>query len=121
MDFINEEYVLITQVGQDSRQVAAPFDSGTGSNLDIDPHLGGDDVSQGSLAQARWAIEQDVVEGVAPTLGGGDSDIKIFFNFVLPDEIIQGLGAQTGVKGYIFRAGFVRNDARHSPNKLPQN
>jgi hypothetical protein len=58
---VYEEDVMAAQVGQDGRQVAGALDGGAGGRPDVNAYLGGDDIRQGSLAQAGRAVEQNVV------------------------------------------------------------
>ena len=81
VDFIDEEDILAAEVGQDGRQVAGALDGRAGGGLDVDAHLGGDDVGQGGLAQAGRPVEQDVVDRLAPAFGGGNGNFR--FSLIL--------------------------------------
>jgi hypothetical protein len=89
VNFIDEQYVLLVKVGQDGGQVSGTFYGGTGCYPDAAAHLGGDDVGQRGLAQAGRAIEQDVVQGFAPSLGGGNGNVQVVLDGILPDEVAK--------------------------------
>ena len=108
MNFINEEYILVTEIGYYSRQVSGALNRRTRSNPEVTPYLGSDDVGQCGLAQPRWAVEQDMVERLVPAFGGGDGYFQIFYDRGLPDEIIEAPWAQTGVQRDILSGGFTR-------------
>ena len=113
MDFINEKYVLTVEVGQDGSQVAGALNCRSGGNPDVNPHLHGNDVSQGGLTQSGWAVEEDVVESLAPAFGGGDSYVQVALYLVLPDKIAKSAGSQTGFKWYVLGAWFTRHNTSY--------
>ena len=65
MDLIDEQHIARLQVGQQRGQVAGPLEHRTGGLAQIDAQLGGDDVGQRRLAQARWPEDQHVIERLA--------------------------------------------------------
>ena len=93
MDLVDEQDVAGVQIGQQRRQVAGLLDGGAGGDADIDPHLVGDDARQGGLAQARRAVEQHVVQGLAAAAGGFNIDGEIVLGLLLAG--IVGEGART--------------------------
>jgi len=54
-----------------------------------------------------------VVERFPPPLGRFDGDFQVLFIFVLPDEVLQRPGAETGIERCVFGAGFARDDASY--------
>ncbi len=52
---------MALKIGQDSRDVTSAFDGWSGSDFDVNRHLGGDDICQGGLAETRRAVKQYVV------------------------------------------------------------
>lgn len=107
MNFIDEEYILAVKVGDDGSQVPGALDGWTGGDPDFTLRFGGDDVSQGSLAQPGGTVEKDMVQRFSSAFGCGDGYVQVFLDFVLPDEIIKVAGAQAGIKWYVFSAGFT--------------
>jgi hypothetical protein len=65
VDLVDEQHVVRFEVGQQRGQVAGALQHRAGGLAQIDAHLGGDDVRQGGLAQARRAEQQHVVERLA--------------------------------------------------------
>jgi len=62
VDLVDEQDVVLFQVGENGRQIAGALDDRTRGGLDVHPHLGGDDVGQGGLAQAGRTVEQHVIQ-----------------------------------------------------------
>lgn len=93
MDFVDEQHVARTEVGEQTRQVARLVEHRTRSNPQLRPHLVGDDVGQRSLAQPRRAVQEHVVERIAPHERRLDEDAQILDDLVLPREVFKLLGA----------------------------
>ena len=88
MDLIHEQDVVLRQIGEQGGQIAGLFNGRTGGDADVDPHLVGDDVGQGGLAQTRRAVEQHVVQGLIAHLGGLDKDLQVALGLLLADVFI---------------------------------
>jgi hypothetical protein len=43
-----------------------------------------------------------MVQGFVSTLGGGNGYLEVFFELVLPDEIIQATRSEAGIQDRIF-------------------
>ena len=93
MDFVDEEDIVSTEVGQNSRQVAGAFNRGTGRRLNVDAHLGGDDVGEACFAEPRRPVKKHVVDGFTPPLGRRNGNFQVFLGFFLPDKVGQIAGA----------------------------
>ena len=52
-----------------------------------------------------------MVQRLTPTFSGGNSDVQVFLDLALPDEVIETPRPQAGVEWYILSAGFTRYDA----------
>ncbi len=102
VDLIKEEDVLPLEAGEDGGQVAGPLYGGAGGGADAHPHLGGDDIGQGGLAQAGGAEEEDMVQGLLPLLGGLNGDLQVLLDLRLPDELGKPAGAEGGLKGLVL-------------------
>ena len=61
------------------------------------PELVGDDMRQGGFAQPRWPVEQNVVQGVTPLVGGLHGNPQLLLHLALPEHLSQGLGAKSAV------------------------
>ena len=77
MDLVDEEDVARLEVGEQAGEVALPLERGAAGDVQADAELGGDDVRERRLAEARRAGEQAVVERVAARLGRGDVDLQL--------------------------------------------
>ncbi len=77
VDLVDKQDVARLQVGQQCRQVAGPHHHRAGGGPESDLQLAGDDLRQRRLAQARRAVQQDVVEGVAAGPRRGDEDAQV--------------------------------------------
>ena len=98
MDFVDEQHLLVAQVGEDRGQVALDLQRRPGGLLEGSAQFVGDDVGQRGLAQPRRSVEQHVVERLAARLGGLDGDLEVVFDLVLADELAQPLRPQLELK-----------------------
>jgi hypothetical protein len=64
-------------------------------------------MGQGGLAQARWTVEQNMVQRLAPALSRGDGYLEVFLNLVLPDKFGEMAGSEAAVKGYVLSSGLT--------------
>ena len=113
--------VVLLQIGDDRRQVPCPFHRRPGGCLDINPHLSRHDVGQRCLSQPRGAIQQDMVQRLAPLLGSRYRYRKVPLHLVLPYVLGKVLGAQTQVQRSILRVRFRRYyPLSHAPSPPPQ-
>ncbi len=111
VNLVYEQDIVGFEVGQDSREVAAALDGGSRCYFDAHPHLHRDDVGQGSLAQARRAVENDVVQGFTPPLRRLDGDAQVLLDAVLADEVLEAVRAQAEIERGVFDAGLAGNNA----------
>ena len=109
VDLINKEYVVLAQISKQSSQIARFFNSRAGGDPDIHIHLVGDDGGKGGLAQSRRAIEQHMVEVLAPHFGSLDIDAQVLLGLVLTDVFRQRPGTQ-GKFCLRIGAGIFRSD-----------
>jgi hypothetical protein len=59
-------------------------------------------VGERRLAEARRAVEENVVEGLVTLEGRLDGDAQVVFELLLADELVQPPRAQSGVEGLII-------------------
>jgi hypothetical protein len=81
-------------------------------------------MGKAGFAESRWTVKKDVVDRFAPPLSRGDSYLKIFLRFFLPDKVSQAAGTKTIFEGLIFLGRFARYNACYSvsppvPNWIP--
>src|SRR5690606_21720455 len=75
------------------------------------PQLVGDDVAQRGLAQAGWAEDQDVVQGLAAVSGGLDVQAHLLAHRLLAEVLVQPLRADAGLDGLVLAGGAGGDDA----------
>ena len=109
--FVDEQHLLLAQVGQDGRQVALDLQRRPRGLLKRRAQLVGDDVRQRRLAQSRRAVQQHVVERFAARLRRLNGDFQIFFDLVLSDELAQPLRTQLELERRVVIDRRRRNDA----------
>ncbi len=83
MNLINKKDVAAAEIGEDGGQIARTLNDRPCRDLEIGAHLVGNDRGQGGLAQARRAVEQDVIQGFFATLSGFDENAQIVAQLVL--------------------------------------
>src|SRR5690606_15637134 len=94
VDLVDEEDVAFVEVRQDAGDARGLVERGPARGLDGGAHLLGDDVGEGGLAEAGRAGEHDVVERLAALEGGGEEDAEVVLDLLLPDELVERLGAE---------------------------
>ena len=78
-------------------QVAGLLDDRAGGGAHRHAHLVGDDVGQRRLAEAGRAVEQHVIERLAPAAGRGNRHLQVVADAVLADVLVERARAQAGV------------------------
>src|SRR5271156_2585007 len=111
MNFVEEEKILGVERSEDGGEVALFFEQRAGADFYCGPHFVGENLGQGGFAQARRAVEQDVVEGFAAGAGRFDGDLQIFFDAILADVVGESGGADTGFDARVVIEGLAGDDA----------
>ena len=77
----------------------SPAFSITGPAVDRIAHaqLVGDDIGERRLAQARRAVEQHVIERLAPLLRRGNRHLQVLAHAILTDVVVERARAQPGL------------------------
>jgi len=104
VDFVDEEDVAGLEAGEERGEVTGTLDGGAGSDADRNAHFGGDDHGEGGLAEARRAVEEEVVEWLAASFGGLDGDLEAFFDALLAGVLVQVTWAECGLRDVLFGA-----------------
>ena len=102
MNFIDKQNIPRVQVGEDGGQIPRPLDGGARGDADILAHFRRHDAGQGGLAQARRAVEQNVIQRVVALEGGVDINAQAVFHLVLADIFPQMMRPQGGVNFFIL-------------------
>ena len=111
MDLVHEQDVPGLQVGQQRGEIPGLLDHRPRGLAQVDPHLVGDDVGQGGLAEPRGTEDQDVVQGLAALAGGADEDLHLLAHRRLADIIRQAPRADRAVQGIVLGAGLGADQA----------
>ena len=114
MNLVDEQDVAEFQIREDRGQVAFELDQRAGGCPKVSPHFVRDDRGQGCLAEPRRAIEQDVIERLAPSSRSLNGNIEIVFDALLPDVLRQDPRPQRQLKRHLLFDHRARYDAfRH--------
>ena len=98
MDFVDEQDLLVAEIGQDGGKVALDLQRWTGSLLEGHGQFVGDDGGESGLAQPRRTVEQNVIQSFAAGARCLDRDRQVFFDLGLSDELCQALRPQLQLK-----------------------
>ena len=93
VNLVDEQHVVLDQIGQHRRQVARAFQSRPRRHPQRRAQLGGDDHRQRRLAQPGRPGQQDVIRGAAAVLGALDDQLQLLAHPRLADELPQRRGA----------------------------
>src|SRR5258705_10073921 len=110
MDFVDEQYVALFEIGQQRREIAGLCNHGPGGGAETDAEFARHDLRQRGLAETRGAYEQHVVERLVALARGLDEHREVGARLLLADEFRQQLRAQRGVAA-ILGAALRRDDA----------
>jgi hypothetical protein len=105
MDLVDEQDLAVAQIREDGGEVSFDLERRTGGLLEGDGKFVGDDVGEGSFAQAGRAVQEDVVESFSAGTSGLDGDVKVLFHLGLADEFDEPLRAEFELeRGIVFEA-----------------
>ena len=94
VNLVDKQHIAVFELRQDRRQIASPFQSWAGRDLEVGAHLRRDDVGKRRLTEARRPGEQQMVSRFAPAISGAEHHAKMALQFLLADKI----GERTGPK-----------------------
>src|SRR5690606_20722960 len=94
-------------IGEQGGKVARLCDNGPGGGAKADAELARDDLRERRLAETRRPEEEDMIERIAPRLGGIYEDAQILPRRALADELVERFRAQgrVDILGAAFRGG----------------
>src|SRR6266849_942073 len=110
MDLIEEKDLAGLERGKDGGQIALALEQRAGAGLDGYTQFVREDLRERRLAQARWPVEQDVVERLAAAARRLDGNRDVLLHPRLPDEIGQALGTHAGFNTCVFVKRLAGND-----------
>jgi hypothetical protein len=94
VDFVDEEEVAVLQIRQNPGEIARFFNLGTAREVDLSTESTGKDVGEGGFAEPGRAAEEDVIEGVIPSLGCLNHEHEALFHLRLATEFLKVRRAQ---------------------------
>ena len=98
MDLVHEEHVALLEVREDRGEVAGAVERRAGGGLEPDAELIGDDARERRLAEAGWAGEQEVVDGLPPGARPVDEEAELFLDAFLADELRERLRPERSIE-----------------------
>ena len=90
MDLVDEENLVLLEVGQHAGEITGPFDRRAGRGGHRHTHLVGDHVREGGLAKSRRSVQEHVIERFVALTGGRDGDLQVVAHAILPDVFVEG-------------------------------
>jgi len=99
--FVDEEHVAVLELGENRRQVAGALERRARCDVDLCPHLVGDDARHGGLAQPGRAGEQEMVGGLVALARGTEHDREMLLQFFLADEVADAPRSQVAVGAHV--------------------
>ena len=103
VDFVHKQDVVAGQIGQDGRQIAAPFQHRAGRADQVDPQFRRHDLGERRFPEAGVSVKKDVIHRLPAFTGGVQEDAQIGPQLLLSDEILQTGRTDAFVTG---RTGF---------------
>ena len=94
MNLIQEEHLLLTQVGEDGCQIALDLQRGSAGLLETDAKLVRDDGGKGRLSESGRTEEQHMIKRLTTALCRFQSDGELLLRLGLADELAQLRGPQ---------------------------
>ena len=101
MDLVDEEDVVLLEVGQDGGKVPRPLEDGPGGLPHVHAHLVRDDVRQRGLAQARRTEQQHVIQRLRAIARRRDEDPELLADLRLADVLGKRRRAQRALDGLL--------------------
>jgi len=92
VDFVDEQHVVLLEIGQQCGQVLGLFQHRAAGLAQVHAQLVGNDVRQRGLAQARRAEQQHVVQRLVTLFGGTDKDLQLLAHLGLAHIFVEQLG-----------------------------
>ena len=117
MDLVDEQHVARLQIGEQRREIARPRDHRPGGGAEADAELARDDLRQRRLAEAGRAVQQHVVERLAPRPRRLDEDAAgCRAARPLADEVVERRRPQAGFGAVaVARCAVEQRRGRRGP------
>ena len=89
MDLVDEEHLVLLEVGQHAGEIARLLDHRSGGGAHRHAHLVADDVGERGLAESGRTVEQHVIERFAAAACGGNRHLQVVAHAILPDVLVE--------------------------------
>ena len=105
MYLVDEENLVLLEVREHRGQIARLLDNRPGCRAHRHAQLVPNHVGERGLAEARWSVEQDVIERFLAPARSGDRHLQVVAHAVLADVFVQRSRAESRfVLGVVFDA-----------------
>ena len=91
MNLVDEEDVARTKIRECAYEIAGLFERRARRGADVHAKLACNQLREGGLAEARWAIEDRVIERLSTRQRGIDRQLKVVLHLLLADELVEPL------------------------------
>lgn len=108
VDFVDEKDIAAAEAFERCDQVGGACEGGAAGDADFAAHFVGDDVGEGGFAQARGAVEENVLHRIAAAFTGVDGDLEALDEVGLADVVGDLGGAKGPVDLFLFGGGCGR-------------
>ena len=102
VDLVDEQHLLLAQARQNRREIARPLEHRARRRPHGHAELVSDHVRQRRLAEPRRAVQQHVIERLAPLARGRDRHLQIGADPLLADVVVQRPRTQSGLVLDVF-------------------
>ena len=99
MDLVDKEDRAFRGIGQEGHHVHLLVEGGPAGDVELDAQLVVQDRGEGRLAQPGRPVEEDMGQGLAPLLGGGQADRQPLGDGALADDFREPLRPKLLVDG----------------------
>ncbi len=110
MNLINEQHIAWLQVCEHRHEVALPFNRRAAGDTQAHAHFGGNDLRQGGLAEARWAIQQHVIKWLPTIQGCPDKNAQVVLHACLADVFVERSRTKIPLRGEVVILANMRRE-----------
>ena len=108
VDLVDEEDITLFELGEDGCQIAGALECRARCDVEVDPHLGGDDAGQRGLAEPWRPGEEEVIDRLPAAASRLEHDREVLLELALADELGQGARSQSGLDHLLDVGGDAR-------------
>ena len=119
MDLVDEQDVALAQAGEDRGEIARALDGRSRCGADLCPDLRGDNICKGRLAEARRAVQQDVIDRLGPMACRIEEDGQVLLDALLARELVQAAGPDSGLERELLRGDLGGADPLDRHDAIP--